>query len=63
MKENKRFAKAFIGHLLRFALSRELGPSDSPTIDAIINRTEADHFKLKSLIREIVLSDAFVKGR
>lgn len=63
VKENKRFAKAFIGHLLRFALSRELGPSDSPTIDAIINRTEADHFKLKSLIREIVLSDAFVKGR
>ncbi len=63
VKENKRFARAFTGHMLRFALSRELGPADSLTIDTIVDRAEGDNFKLKSLIREIVLSDAFLKPR
>ena len=52
VKEKRRFAKAFTGHLLRFALSRELGPLDSLTIDKIVNKTEKEDFKLKSLIRK-----------
>ena len=62
VKEKKRFAKAFTGHLLRFALSRELGPFDSLAIDAIVNKTEKDGFKLKSLIREVVRSDRFLQS-
>ena len=58
-KENRRFAKAFTGHLLRFALSRELSPTDVLTIEAIVDKTEKDNFKLKSLIREVILSDRF----
>ena len=58
-KENRRFAKAFTGHLLRFALSRELSPTDVLTIDAIVDKTETENFKMKSLIREVVLSDRF----
>ena len=58
-KENRRFAKAFSGHLLRFALSRELSPTDVLTIEAIVDKTEKDNFKLKSLIREVILSDRF----
>ncbi len=56
VKEEERFAKAFTGHLLRFALARELTPADSITIESIINKTRNNEFRLKSLIREVVLS-------
>ncbi|MBC8352894.1 MAG: DUF1588 domain-containing protein [Planctomycetes bacterium] len=59
VKENRRFAKAFTGHLLRFALARELTPYDSLTVDTIVDKTEKDGFKLKSLIKEVILSDRF----
>ncbi|MDA1017161.1 MAG: DUF1588 domain-containing protein, partial [Planctomycetota bacterium] len=56
VKEDRRFARAFTSHLLRFALARELGPADSVTIDAIVTKTEKEHFKLKSLIKEVAVS-------
>ena len=56
MKEDERFAKAFTGHLLRFALARELAPSDSITIESIISKTKVNEFRLKSLIREVILN-------
>jgi len=56
VKEEERFAKAFTGHLLRFALARELTPTDSITIESIVNKTRDNEFKLKVLIREVVLS-------
>ena len=59
VEEEKRFAKAFTGHLLRFALARELEPSDALAIDRIIANTEDEKFRLKSLIREVVLSEPF----
>ena len=59
VKEQRRFAKAFTGHLLRFALSRELQPYDTPTIEDIVDATEPQNFKLRSLLRAVVLSDAF----
>ncbi|MFP6666916.1 MAG: DUF1588 domain-containing protein [Pirellulales bacterium] len=59
VKENRRFAKAFTGHLLRFALSRELDPSDSLTIDTVVEKTGKEDFKLKSIIKEIILSKNF----
>ena len=60
VKENRRFANAFTAHLLRFALARELTPADSLKVAAIVNKTEPENFKLRSLIREVVLSDAFL---
>ncbi len=62
VKEDRRFAKAFTAHLLRFALSKELSPADTLTIDAIVNQTEKEGFKLKSLIREVILSDSFLQS-
>ena len=56
VKENQRFARAFTGHLLRFALTRELGPADAVTIDTIVSKTANEDFKLRSLIREVVFS-------
>ncbi len=61
LKEEKRFAKAFSAHLLRFALSRELSPADSVVVDEIVQNTEKDGFRLKSLIREVILSDSFLQ--
>ena len=58
--EERRFAKAFTGHLLRFALSRELTPGDSLTVDEIADRTEPEKFRLRSLIRHVIHSDAFL---
>jgi hypothetical protein len=62
VKEDRRFAKAFTGHLLRFALTRELSPADTLTIDSIANQTEKEGFKLKSLIRKVVQSDSFLQS-
>ena len=62
VKEDKRFAKAFAAHLLRFALARELTPADSLAIDRIVNRTEAENYRLKSLIAEVILSDRFQRA-
>jgi hypothetical protein len=59
VKENRRFAKAFTEHLLRFALARELTPADAIAVDAIISKTEENEFRLKSLMREVVLSESF----
>ena len=61
-KENKRIAKAFIGHLLRFSLSRELSPSDSLVIDRILEETEKDNFKIQALIRAVILSERFLQS-
>jgi hypothetical protein len=60
VQEDRRFAKAFTAHLLRFALSRELGPADSITINSIIDRSEQGGFTLRSLVREVAQSDVFV---
>ena len=62
-KEKRRFAKAFAGHLLRCALARELKPADILTIDTIVNKTQKEDFKLKSLIREVVLSHSFLQSQ
>ena len=59
VKEDKRFAKAFTSHLLRFALARELTPADTLTVDRIVNRAEDDQFRLRALIAEVIKSDRF----
>ncbi len=59
VKEDKRFARAFTGHLLRFALSRELTPADSITVDDIVAKTGEDDYRLRSIIKEIILSKSF----
>jgi hypothetical protein len=62
VKEEKRFARAFTAHLLRFALSRELRPADALAVDAIVQETEKEGFRLKSLIREVIRSDVFLRS-
>ena len=58
-KEEQRFAKAFTAHLMRFALARELGPAEWLAVESVVKKTEPDNHKLKSLMREVILSDTF----
>lgn len=59
VKEERRFAKAFTAHLLRFALARELGPADSLTVESIVDESAAESHRLRALIKAVVLSEAF----
>jgi len=61
-REQPRFARAFTGHLLRYALARRLGPADTVAVEDIVSRVEADGFRLQSLVRAVALSDAFVNA-
>ena len=56
LKETDRYAKAFVGHLLRFLVSRELEPGDSLEIEKITEKAKLYDYRLKSLLREVVLS-------
>ena len=63
LKERQRFARAFAAHLLRFALAKELRPGDSLTVDTIVERAEKEDFRLRSMIREVILSESFLRRR
>lgn len=52
--EEKRFAKAFVSHLMRFALARELTPLDKLKVDEIVASQQADRFRLRSLVKSVV---------
>jgi hypothetical protein len=62
VKEEKRFAKAFTAHLLRFALSRRLAPAETITVDKIVEKTAKDGYRLKAIVKEIILSQSFMKN-
>ncbi len=57
--ESRRFAKAFTEHMLRFALARELRPSDALAVDKVVTDTQDEGFRLQSIIRQVVLSSSF----
>ncbi|MFT5467229.1 MAG: hypothetical protein ACI8UO_002333 [Verrucomicrobiales bacterium] len=59
VKEDRRFAKALTAHLLRFALARELSAADSLVVDSIVEKTEAENFRFKAIMREVILSEPF----
>jgi hypothetical protein len=54
-----RFTRAFAGHLLSFALAREVYATDSLALDRITEQTAASGYKFRDMIRHIVLSDSF----
>ena len=60
LAEKDRFARAFAGHLLEFALGRELAVSDEPVLDLIVRETAGTDYRIQELIKQIVLSDPFL---
>ena len=59
LKEKERYAKALVGHLLRFLSSRELTPRDTIEIERIAEKAKVYEYRLKSLVREVLLSPSF----
>jgi len=59
LSERDRFAKAFSGHVLAFAVARELEVSDAPAVEAIAGATADDDYRIQTLIKQIVLSEPF----
>ncbi|MEI7823447.1 MAG: DUF1588 domain-containing protein [Verrucomicrobiota bacterium] len=59
LSEKERFARGFVGHLLRYALCRELGPTDQPAIERIVSAAAANGFLLRDIMKQVVLSEPF----
>ena len=59
LADKNRFCRALAGHLLSFALGRELGPADELSLDAIVQAVGQEDYKMQTLIREIILSESF----
>jgi len=59
LSEKDRFARGLAGHLLSFALARELGPADQIALDQIAEKTAADDYKIQTLMLEVILSEPF----
>lgn len=59
LAEKDRFIRGLAGHLISFSLGREISPADVPALDDIVTRTAADGYRMKTLIREVILSEPF----
>ncbi len=60
LAEKDRFTRGFSAHLLSFAQGRELNAADSPALDAIVRQTAAAGYRIRPLIKQIVLSEPFM---
>ena len=60
LKEKHRFIRGFISHLLSYALGRELGPADSPTLDRLTSRALAGQDQLRVVLKGIAMSEPFL---
>jgi hypothetical protein len=60
LAEKDRFVRGLAGHLLSFSLARELGPVDEIALNGIVARTMAEGSGLRTLIREVILSEPFM---
>jgi hypothetical protein len=59
LQEKDRFVRGFAAHLLAFALGREVGRADAVALDAIAAQAAQDQYRLRRLLKAIVLSDPF----
>ena len=59
MKEKELVARNFISQLVVFATGAEIQFADRDAIDAILNSTRSDDFRVRDIIHEIVQSDLF----
>ena len=60
LAEKDRFAKGLAGHLLSFALARELVASDQIALEQIAKATAKDGYRIQNMLEAIVLSEPFL---
>ena len=59
LAEKDLFARAFAEHLLEFALGRELGAADEPSLDRIVANAAPSGYRIHEMIQQVALSDPF----
>lgn len=59
LREQDRFARALGGHLLSFALARELTAADQPALDALVAGTVESDYKMQALMKQVIMSASF----
>ena len=59
LAEKERFTRAFAGHLLSFALARELTAADQIAVEKIASATEKDEDRIQTMIKSVILSEPF----
>ena len=62
LKEKERFVRALAGHLLTFALGRELTPADSPALDEVAQLVSTQEYRMKALIKAVAFRTLFRQG-
>ena len=63
LAEKDRFTKAFAGHLLSFALGREIEAADHSALDRIAQKTIDDGYRIQTLMKQIIMSESFLQRR
>ncbi len=61
--EKDRFTSALAKHLLTYALGRKLDYRDVLAVEGIVRETAKSEYRLRALLREVVLSEAFNGGK
>jgi len=59
VEQKPRFTRGFIAHLLSYALCRELGPADTPVLDAMTAQAVGGKDNLRAILKAIALSEPF----
>jgi hypothetical protein len=59
MDQKDKFARAFSGKLLTYALGRPVGYADHATLDDLTEALKKDDYRMQSLIQAIVMSEPF----
>lgn len=60
LAEKDRFTRALAGHLLSFALARQLAAADEIALDQIAQHTADDGYRMQTLLKQVILSDPFL---
>lgn len=59
--DEARLARAFVGHLLTYATGAAVSFADRAAVEEILQRSEASHYGVKTLLLETVQSPLFAK--
>ncbi len=59
LRQEDSFLKCLVGKLLTYALGREMGLADQPTVVAVVAACKTNGRTLKAMLRAIVTSDVF----
>ncbi|MDF1862056.1 MAG: DUF1592 domain-containing protein, partial [Verrucomicrobiales bacterium] len=60
LAEKDRFARGLAGHLMSFALAREIGPADQRALDEIAEATAEDQYRIQTLLKNVIMSEPFL---